>query len=210
MTRRVFLGFVAVLFGALVFSATPARALDEPAAVAFIDEVVHEAFKALSPKELSPDQRRQIIRGLVERYSDVAQVAEGLIGRFWARATPEDQTKFQSIFIDYMLSGLAGDMLTDVRSEPHIKIRGAQRKGDRILVQSVSQDPGEDPLSVDWVVGTARDGRAAVVLDVMVEGVSPLKVMKEEFTSFLYGNSGRLDALIVVLQKKIDAKLAAK
>jgi ABC-type transporter MlaC component len=77
-------------------------------------------------------------------------------------------------------------------------------------VQSISQDIGEDPLSVDWVIVPGRDSRAAVVLDVMVEGVSPLKVMKEEFTSFLYSNSGRLDALIVVLQKKIDAKLAAK
>jgi len=139
-----------------------------------------------------------------------AKYRRGLIGRFWARATPEDQAKFQSLFVDYMLSGLAGDMLTDFDSEPHFRIRGAQRTGDRILVQSISQDPGEDPLPVDWVIGVGRDGRPAVILDVMVEGVSPLKVMKEEFTSFMYSNSGRLDALIVVLQKKIDAKRAAQ
>jgi phospholipid transport system substrate-binding protein len=210
MKRRVLLGFLAIVAGAVVYDTRPARALDEPAAVAFVEEVVREAYKALSPKELRPEQRRQIIRDLVHHYADVAQVAEGLVGRFWARATPEDQAKFQGIFVDYMLSGLAGDMLTDVGPEPHIKIRGAQRTGERIVVQSVSQDPGEEPLSVDWVVGTGRDGRAAVVLDVMVEGVSPLKVMKEEFTSFMYSNSGRLDALIIVLQKKIDAKFAAK
>lgn len=210
MKRRVLLGFLAIVAGAVVYDTKPARALDEPAAVAFVEEVVREAYKTLSPKELRPEQRRQIIRDLVHHYADVAQVAEGLVGRFWARATPEDQARFQGIFVDYMLSGLAGDMLTDVGPEPHIKIRGAQRTGERIVVQSVSQDPGEDPLSVDWVVSTGRDGRAAVVLDVMVEGVSPLKVMKEEFTSFMYSNSGRLDALIIVLQKKIDAKFAAK
>jgi phospholipid transport system substrate-binding protein len=210
MKRRVLLGFFAGLCGTLVVGATPARALDEPGAVAFVEEVVREAFKTLSPKGLSPDQRRQLIRELVHHYADIAQVSEGLIGRFWVRATPEDQAKFQGMFVDYMLSGLAGDLLADIRDEPHVRIRGAQRTGERIVVQSVSQEPGEDPLPVDWVIGVGRDGRPAVVVDVMVEGVSPLKVMKDEFTSFLYSNSGRLDALIVVLQKKIDAKLAAK
>src|SRR5258705_4207101 len=112
MKRRVFLGFFAILLSGFVAGATPARALDEPSAVAFVEEVVHEAFKTLSPKELTPEQRRQLVRDLVHRFADVGQVAEGLIGRFWARATPEDQAKFQGIFIDYMLSGLAGDMLT--------------------------------------------------------------------------------------------------
>jgi phospholipid transport system substrate-binding protein len=209
MKRRVLLGFFTGLLGMLLVAPSPARALDEPSAVAFVEEVIREAFKALSPKELNPDQRREIVRDLVHRYADVAQVSEGLIGRFWARATPEDQAKFQGIFVDYMLSGMAGDMLTDIGPEPHIRIKGAQRSGERVLVNSIAQDPGEDPLPVDWVIGTGRDGRAAVVLDVMVEGVSPLKVMKEEFTSFMYSNAGHLDALNVVLQKKIDAKRAA-
>jgi ABC-type transporter MlaC component len=122
------LGLFGGLCGALMVAATPARALDEPGAVAFVNDLVRDAFKSLSPKELSPDQRRQIIRDLVNRYADIGQVSEGLIGRFWARATPEDQAKFQGLFVDYMLSGLAGDMLTDIGAAYQNPRRPANRR----------------------------------------------------------------------------------
>jgi phospholipid transport system substrate-binding protein len=208
MKRRVFCAIFASVIG-LCLVGSPARALDEPQAAAFIDKVVKAAFAELGPPNLSIERRREIARDLIGRYSDVGQVSEGLVGRFWARATPEDRARFQKILIDYMLIGLAGDMLTDISGEPNVKIRTVQRTGERHVVNSVAQDPGADPLPIDWVIGTAADGRP-VVLDVMVEGVSPLKIMKEEFNSFLYSNSGRLDALIAALQKKIDAKIAAK
>src|SRR5256885_1947476 len=80
MKRRTFCAIFASIVGVFALGLSPARALDEPQAAAFVDQVVKAAFAELGRPNLTIEQRRQVARGLVERYSDVAQVVEGLVG----------------------------------------------------------------------------------------------------------------------------------
>src|SRR5262249_26976707 len=105
MYRRTFLA-LAITMGAVLGGLTkPAWALDEAAATRFIEDVIKKSFVELNAAGRTVEQRRKTAHDLIDRYADVGQVAEGLLGRFWARATPDERTRFQAIFVDYMLSG---------------------------------------------------------------------------------------------------------
>jgi phospholipid transport system substrate-binding protein len=65
---------------------------------------------------------------------------------------------------------------------------------------------GRAPLIVNFQV---RDlGDSFKILDVRFEGVSMVLAQREEFTSYITANGGRVEALIDALQKRIATAAA--
>ena len=206
MRRRLLLTIC--LAGAFAFPLRAARALDESAAGAFVETLMKDALTSFAGQHPEPERRR-IIERLIDRYVDMRQVSRDVLGRFWDTASAGDQARFQKTLLDYLLTTWFGD-LDDLAPQQKVMVRTTRPVGgDRVLVHSIASELGEESTPVDWVIAGEADGRLAIV-DVSVDNVSPLKTLRSEFTSFLYSNSGRIDALIAALQKKIDAKVAER
>ena len=184
-----------------------ARAVDPQAASGLVKQAVQEAMDQFAGKTLAREETRRQLEQMVDRYVDRRQIAEAILGRYWTRASAEQQTKFQKLVFEYALSAFGGGM-TDMSAQQKITVTGTAVDGDRVTVHSVSTEPGEDPSPIDWVVGAAADGRA-IVVDVFIDGVSPIKTMHDDFLAVLHGNGGSVDGLMVAMQKKIDANKAA-
>ncbi len=203
---RVFYVLVGVLLGASFVQ--PALALDEKAADALVDKVVQDAMSSLAGKNLPPAERNKVVRRLIDTYADLQQTSADVLGRYWTRASDADRAKFKSLVIDYILA-VWGQQLDDMTPDQKILVKSAEPQGDRVVVHSQSIEAGEEPTPVDWVVGSTADGRL-IIVDVTVDNVSPVRTIKDDFTSFLRTNGGQLSALFVAMQKKIDMASAAK
>jgi len=205
MRRRAIL---TILTGAALFlcQAVPARAVETQAAVAFVQTAIKEAMGEFAGKNLAAEVSRPKLDALVDRYIDRRQIAEAILGRYWPRATAEQQGKFENLVLDYAMSGFGGG-LSDLSAEQKITVTGSAVDGDRVVVHSVSTEPGDDPTPIDWVVGTV--GARMVIVDVFIEGVSPIKTMRDDFTAVLRSNGGGIDGLMAAMQKKMDANKAA-
>lgn len=202
MNRRGLLAvFAAVAFG-LMAIATPARAADAEDAAGFVDTVIHEAFSALAGQKLNREERTKILAGLLERYVNFEKTSQDLLGRSWAVASEADQATFRKTLFAYMLALWSAPM-GDVSPGQAILVKSAEPRGEKFLVHSIAMSPGEDPTPVEWIVGSADD--RFFVSDVSIEGVSLIRVMKSDFTSVLFANSGRLGGLIAGMQKKIQS-----
>jgi phospholipid transport system substrate-binding protein len=203
MVRRALLLIIAALCTAMATWPAPARALEPDAAVLVVNNAVKDAIGAFAGKKLAREEMRRTADQLIQRYSDRQQLSEQVLGRYWTRASVEEQAKFQGMIIDYMVAFWGGQM-SDVSNDQKITVTGSERQGDRVVVHTLSTEPGEAPTPVDFVVGAARDGRA-VILDLLAQGVSPVKTMRDDFTAVLRSNSGRMDLLMGAMQKKIAA-----
>lgn len=209
MHRRAILAILTgVCLAAGVTASGPARALDQNAAATFVDEVARDVLTSLGGKKLSIDERNRVVNGLFDRYVDVPQTSQDILGRYWARASAEEQAKFQTILIQYVLS-VWGNALGDIAPGQKITVTRSEPAGDRVTVHALSTEPGEDPTPVEFLVGAAADGRLKV-LDVRAVGVSPIQTMRDDFASFLRTNGGQVGLLIAAMQKKIDSAVAAK
>jgi phospholipid transport system substrate-binding protein len=190
---------LALLFS-LLFGG-PAQALDAAGAHRAIDDVVKAALGAFAGRHLSPADQASRVADLIAHHGDGRLYAEDLLGRYWARATPEDRDAFRQVFESY-LPDCWSSLIGDVPASLKIEFGADERLPDgRMMVHSLASVPG-DTLAVDWTVAPAPDGRP-IIADVSVEGVSVLQTMRADFQAFLRANGGRIGALGEALKGKI-------
>ncbi len=202
MTRRLLLAVLAGLSLSVVFD-TSARAVQPDEAAAFVDSAIQDVYTAMAGKNLSREQRVVVLDSMIHRYANIEKTSETLIGQSWSNASSSDQAAFQQTLVAYMLA-LWSEPLGELSPGQNISITGSVAHGDKVLVESAATAPHEDPTYLEWTVSSSADGHPFIA-DVSVEGVSLIRVMKSDFSSVLFANSGRLDGLIAGMQRKIQA-----
>lgn len=204
--RRAFL-CVAAVAATLMLNSAPAGAVDQNAAIALVNHAVDDALKTFAGTHTQAEKRR-LAQDLIERYTDLRVISAAILGRYWTAATPADQSKFAALLVDYALSGWASQV-SDMSGSDTIKVTGTQPAGAAMIVHSVSISAGEAPTPIDWTVVPAADGHL-IIGDASVDHVSFVTTMRDDFTSYLNNNGGRLETLMAAMQHKIDANVAAK
>src|SRR5579862_5510156 len=81
--------------------ARPAAAQEVPRAVVYY--VGTQGMAALAP-QVSPAQRRAILRSLFAAYFDVDDLARFALGRYRAIATPMQQQEFAALYLEYTVA----------------------------------------------------------------------------------------------------------
>ncbi len=207
MRRRASLLYVASICAIVLLVPSTGRAIERQAAINIVDAAVTEGFDTFVGKNLTRAQTRQAVDRLMQRYVDRRYWAEEILGRYWGRSSAEERSHFQAALGDYVVAFWGSD-LNDLPKNQKVTIIGAEPQGDRVLVRSVATVGGADPTPVNWIVGS-KDGQL-VIVDLSIDGVSPVKTMHDDFSSALRANGGRLDLLMQAMQKKIDAAVASK
>jgi phospholipid transport system substrate-binding protein len=191
-------GLALFLAGALSRTAAADELSD---AEALISGLLADAKASLSAKVLAPADRGTVLRAFLLRYGDMNLLSQEILGHYWSKASPEQREAFNDLLINYFVGSYA-DRISDFPQDETITVTGHEPPADgHILLHSIAVN-GSEQTPVDWVIQRTGEGRL-VIADAMVEGVSPLKAMKSEFTAVIRANGDRLDALLDVLRQKV-------
>ena len=205
LPRRKATAFLAAAALAVMgLAGRPALALDVEVAKTFVAKAIDDTLSTYAGKTLSGDQRAAKLRDTIGRFADPALTGRDILGRYWAKATPDEQRRFATTLVDYVVATW-NESLSDIDANVRIEVTAAEPQGDRVLVHSVATQPNELPNTVDWLVAADTAGRL-VAADVSVGGVSLVNTMKADFTSVLRANSGQMEGLLAAMKKKIDAQ----
>jgi phospholipid transport system substrate-binding protein len=196
-TRRLLLAAGLALFG---WSAVPAvQASADP--TAFIQEVSSKAITEMAPAATESDQQRAAkLKPLLEQYFDMPAIAKYMLGSYWRKATPEEQSDFTAVLTDFLALAYGKRFSTYTGHE--MAIGRVRDDGDgRSVVFSTVKLPSGEPARVDWTVEQA-DGSFKIA-DVKVEGLSLADTHRQEFASVISNSGGSVSKLIEVLKKKV-------
>lgn len=193
---------MAALFTVAVAAAPPAAAAD-PAeeARAFVESMADQAIQALTPTGISRGERIRRFRVLFNEDFAVHAIGVWVLGRYWNRATPEEQKTYMGLFEDYIVasyvdsfSTYAGEKLKIVKTIPD------DASSATVYSEIVLPDTGKTPVRVNWRI----DGLNSTpkVVDVVVEGVSMSTTLRSEFGSIIRREGGHLAGLLKVLRDK--------
>ena len=196
-TRRLFLAAGAALLGWTLAPAVQASA--DPAA--FIQEVSNKAITEMAPAAQETDKERAAkLKPLLEQYFDMPTIAKYMLGSYWRKATPEEQTEFTSVLTDFL--ALAYGKRFASYTGHQMEIGRVRDEGDgRSVVFSKVKLPNGEPARVDWTIEQA--GSSYKIADVKVEGLSLADTHRQEFASVISNNGGSVSKLIDVLKKKV-------
>jgi len=179
---RLFVAAAAGIAGAAtapVWAAAPEAASDPKA---FIDDLGTSVLDIIRAPNLSQVQRRDRFRNLFSQNFDVPTIGRFVVGRYWNRASPDDQKKYLDTFRNYV-AAIYADQFSHYQGEG-FKTAGVRALGEgESLVNAQIERPNQPPINVQFrVKGSSGSFK---IDDVTVENVSLIITKRDEFSSIL-------------------------
>lgn len=195
--RRQFLAAGLLLLG--LGAAPLALASADPSG--FVREVSNKAITDLAVSAGASDQERASkLKPLLVQYFDMPGIAKYMLGSYWRKATPEEQTDFTKVLTDFLALSYAKRFATYTGHD--MAIGRVRDEGDgQATVFSVVKLPTGEEARVDWTI--MSQAASFKITDVKVEGLSLADTHRQEFASVISNNGGSVAALINVLKKKV-------
>jgi phospholipid transport system substrate-binding protein len=146
----------------------------------------------------SYEEKKHRLEPLIEQAVDVDTIAQFCLGLYWRRANPQQQREFVRLFHTVLMNNIGGK-LGQFQGVTFRPTTTNQREGDSV-VGTIIQRPNQQPNNVQWVVSTAS-GRPKIV-DVQAEGVSLRLTQRNDYSAYINGHGGNVDALLEAMRRQ--------
>jgi phospholipid transport system substrate-binding protein len=192
----------AMLLAVLIAGQARAQAVQD--AGRFLADLTDRAVDELTEPGLSDDEQELRFRSLIGDGFDIPAIGRFVLGRYWRRASEEEQTAFLAAFEDMIVhrflplfAEYSGDKISIGVARPF------KSNSNFISVSSkLLRDEGET-VRIDWRVRRRDDGFR--IVDIVAEGISIAVTLRSEYTSVLKQNGGDVGALARKLRAVIEA-----
>tara|TARA_B100000963_G_scaffold321326_1_gene304509 strand:- start:45 stop:641 length:597 start_codon:yes stop_codon:yes gene_type:complete len=166
----------------------------------FVDELVNDAIKTLSDKNLNKEQKSAFIEKVALDNVDINALSLYTLGELRKSSKESDITKYKASFEKYFLKSLTS-RLSDYSSSKFVIIGEDKKSVNYTIVSSkVETDDGGPEIKIDWRVYT-KNPEKPLIRDLIVEGLSLARTQKEEFASILSSNNNDINILINKLEE---------
>lgn len=172
-------------------TAAPAAATsawDKDAQV-FVSGLIGQLSKSAANTSLTPAARSSQLRDILASAMAVERIGGFLLGQNKALATPEQLKEYNQLVPGYIAAQFASRI--DMLVEQKLVLGAArQRNASEVIVNTgFTRKRDQTTVAVDWRVVKSSGSAAKIqLLDVYVNGVSPLVTQREEFTSLAKAN----------------------
>ncbi len=205
MTRLLRICLIAIAVVAGIAGGRPAAATDPQAAQAYVEGLGERTLDLLQ-SGLGRAALIATFRDLFTEYFDAYTIGRFVLGRYWNRATPEQQEEYIELFRELIVQTYAR-RFSDYAGQS-FSVNGAQPEGanDAMVLSQVIQ-PGAPPIAVQWRV---RDqGGRLQIIDVVIEGISMAITYRNEFSSVIQRSGGRIEGLLDAMRRSIERERRA-
>ena len=166
----------------------------------FIQDLGNHAIAIMANKSLNQTQRSSQYRTILHDAFDLQTIGHFVIGRAWNSATPDQQQEYMKLFEDLIVK-IYGDRLNFYSGEGfHIKGVRQESDQDTIVNSEVTHPGGAQPTLIDWRV-RQTNGKEAIV-DVVVAGVSQSVTQRQEYSSIIQRDGGKIDGLLDLMRQQ--------
>lgn len=180
-----------VLMPAGVFAAT------EDQAKKVVRQAVDEVLALVTQPGASTEKAPKL-RGIMEQYAAMPQIARFAAGPVWRQMSDSQQAAYVDAFSDY-ISRVYARRFQEYSGQTVSIDRAIDAGKKGILVESSVSQPQGAPVPVSWLVSDRAGGEPRIV-DIIIEGVSLATTQRDEVGALYDRNAGNADKLIDALK----------
>jgi phospholipid transport system substrate-binding protein len=175
---------------------------------AFVTRLGEKTIAKLTDASLSPAVREDQFRDLLREGFAVKTIGQFVLGKYRRTTSQETIDAFVRVFEEYVVS-LYAKQFKHYSGQKFLveKVADTSRKGDSMVMTKIFPRGNSQPLRVNFQVRNFGD--TFKILDVRVEGVSMVLAQRDEFTSYISTNGGKVEALIDALRKRMAISAAS-
>ena len=160
----------------------------------FVQSTVNKAAETLS-SNASIEEKVQTLKDIAKETVDVRGIGFYSLGAYRKGLSKDKLNEYEKVFTEYFLKSFSSRL--SEYSNPMIKVNSKKKINDNYTIVSsilVATDTRPE-VKIDWRIYTKNPDNL-LIRDLIIEGLSLARTQKEEFSSIINSNDGKIEALI--------------
>jgi len=160
----------------------------------FVQSTVNRAADALGGNA-SIEEKVQALKDIANETVDVRGIGFYSLGAYRKGLSKDQLNEYEKVFTEYFLKSFSSRL--SEYSNPMIKVNSKKKINDNYTIVSstlVATDTRPE-VKIDWRIYTKNPDNL-LIRDLIIEGLSLARTQKEEFSSIINSNDGKIEALL--------------
>ena len=160
----------------------------------FIQSTVNRAAETLNGS-LTKEQRIEKLKEIAKETVDIKGIGFYSLGSHRKDVSKDQLTSYVNIFEEYFLKSFSSRLAE--YSNPEIEVNSKKKLNENYTIVSSTLVATESrpEVKIDWRVYT-KNPENLLIRDLIIEGLSLARTQKEEFSSIINSNDGKIEALL--------------
>jgi len=160
----------------------------------FIQSTVNRASQVLS-KNISKEDKMNELKMIASETVDITGIGFYSLGPYRKSLSKDQLANYKNVFKEYFLKSFSSRLAE--YSDPKIQVNSMKKLNDNytIVLSTLVGTDSRPEVKIKWRVYT-KNPENLLVRDLIIEGLSLARTQKEEFSSIINSNDGKIEALL--------------
>ena len=160
----------------------------------FVQSTVNRAAKTLGGN-LSKEERVEKLKDIARDTVDINGIGFYSLGAHRKNLTEDQLNKYKKVFAEYFLKSFSSRLAEYSNPEIEVDSKRVINKNYTIVSSTLVATGSRPKVKIEWRVYT-KDPDNLLIRDLIIEGLSLARTQKEEFSSIINSNDGKIEPLL--------------
>ena len=159
----------------------------------FVQSAVNRAASTLSGN-LTKEERIDKLKDIARETVDIDGIGSYSLGSHKKNLTENQLNKYKKVFTEYFLKSFSSRLAEYSNPEIEVNSKKVINKNYTIVSSTLVSTESRPEVKIEWRVYTKYPNNL-LIRDLIIEGLSLARTQKEEFSSIINSNDGKIEAL---------------
>ena len=160
----------------------------------FIQSTVNRAADTLGGN-FTKDERIQQLKQIAKETVDITGIGYYSLGSHRKSLNKEQLSNYKKAFEEYFLKSFSSRLAEYSNPEIEVISKNKLNKNYTIVLSKLVATDSRPEVKIEWRVYT-KNPENLLIRDLIIEGLSLARTQKEEFSSIINSNDGKIEALV--------------
>jgi phospholipid transport system substrate-binding protein len=160
----------------------------------FVQSTVNRAAKTLGGS-LTKEERVEKLKDIARETVDIEGIGFYSLGANRKNLSSDQLNAYKKVFSEYFLKSFASRLAEYSNPEIEVNSKKVINKNYTIVSSTLVATESRPEVQIQWRVYT-KDPDNLLIRDLIIEGLSLARTQKEEFSSIINSNDGKIEALL--------------
>ena len=184
--------FSVITFLIIIFSIiTKAHSIE---ADVFVQSTVNRAAQTLGGN-LTKEERVEKLKDIARETVDIEGIGFYSLGANRKNLTDDQLNEYKKVFSEYFLKSFSSRLAEYSNPEIEVNSKKVINENYTIVSSTLAGTDSRPEVKIEWRVYT-KNPENLLIRDLIIEGLSLARTQKEEFSSIINSNDGKIEALL--------------
>jgi phospholipid transport system substrate-binding protein len=160
----------------------------------FVQSTVNRAAKTLGGN-LTKEERMEKLKEIARETVDIEGIGFYSLGANRKNLTDDQLNEYKKIFSEYFLKSFSSRLAEYSNPEIEVNSKNVINANYTIVSSTLAGTDNRPEVKIEWRVYT-KNPENLLIRDLIIEGLSLARTQKEEFSSIINSNDGKIEALL--------------